>query len=94
MNKKSFSIAVILIVAVATAAVLWVLDSIDDRKEEARQTVFKIVNLTEQMADPAEWGKNFPRQYDSYQRASELTGTKYGGGGSDRQSINLRRIPG
>jgi nitrite reductase (cytochrome c-552) len=88
MNKKSFSIAVILIVTVATAAILWVLDSIDDRKEEGRQTVFKIVNLTEQIADPAEWGKNFPRQYDSYQRASELTGTKYGGGGSDTMAVD------
>jgi nitrite reductase (cytochrome c-552) len=33
--------------------------------------------------DPAEWGKNFPRQYDGYKRAAERTGTKYGGGGSE-----------
>ena len=88
MNKKWFFIAVILIVAVATAAVLLVLDSIADRKEEARQTVFKVVNLTEQTVDPAEWGKNFSRQYDSYKRASERTGTKYGGGGSDTMAID------
>ncbi|MBN1570553.1 MAG: ammonia-forming cytochrome c nitrite reductase subunit c552 [Acidobacteria bacterium] len=83
MSKRPFSILVILLVAVAAVAVLLLRENIATRKEEAKQIVFRIVNLTEQSVDPAEWGKNFPRQYDSYKRASELTGTKYGGGGSD-----------
>jgi nitrite reductase (cytochrome c-552) len=83
MNKKSLSISIILLVAAATAAVLWVREQISIRKEESLQTVFRVVNLTEQTVDPAEWGKNFPRQYDGYKRTAERTGTRYGGGGSE-----------
>ncbi len=88
MKKGTLSIAVILLVAAATVAVLWIRDQIAERKEEEKQVVFKIVDLTEQTVDPAEWGKNFPRQYDSYRRASELTGTRYGGGGSDTMAVD------
>jgi nitrite reductase (cytochrome c-552) len=83
MSKKPFSILGVLLVAAAVIAVLWIRDNIATRKEEARQTVFRIVNITEQTMDPAEWGKNFPRQYDGYRRAAEHTGTRYGGGGSE-----------
>jgi nitrite reductase (cytochrome c-552) len=83
MSKKTLWIVVILVAAAATAAVLWIHDQIAERKEEGKQIVFKIANLTEQTDDPAEWGKNFPRQFDGYKRAAERTGTKYGGGGSD-----------
>jgi nitrite reductase (cytochrome c-552) len=83
MNKKPVSILVVVVAAVAVAAVLWIRENIATRKGEAKQLVFKIINLTEQTANPAEWGKNFPRQYDGYKRATERTGTKYGGGGSE-----------
>ena len=60
---------IVLLVAAATAtAFSGFADNIETRKEEARQMVFRIVNLTEQTVDPAEWGKNFPRQYDGYKR--------------------------
>jgi nitrite reductase (cytochrome c-552) len=83
MSKKPVSIVIILLVAAATAAVLWLREDIATRKNDAKQIVFRIVNLTEQTVDPAEWGKNFPRQYDGYRRAAERTGTRYGGGGSE-----------
>jgi nitrite reductase (cytochrome c-552) len=83
MSKKSISVLAILLTAAATIVVLWVREQIATRKEESRQVVFKIVNLSEQTIDPAEWGKNFPRQYDGYRRTVERTGTKYGGGGSE-----------
>ncbi len=88
MSKKPLSIIIILLVAAATATVLWVREHIEKRKEEAKQVVFRIVDLTEQTVDPAEWGKNFPRQYDGYKRAAELTGTRYGGGGSDTMATD------
>jgi len=69
--------------ALATIAVLALYGNVTTRKQEARQTVMRVVDLTETTVDPAEWGKNFPRQYDSYQRTSERYGTKYGGGGSE-----------
>jgi nitrite reductase (cytochrome c-552) len=94
MNRKLLYITAILIVAAATIAVLLILDNITERKEEAKLTAFKIIDLTEQTTDPAEWGKNFPRQYESYKRASERTGTKYGGGGSDTMATDkLKQDP-
>ncbi len=83
MSKKYSPIIIIALVAIATAAVLWMREQIATRKEESKQVVFKIVDLTERTVDPAEWGKNFPRQYDGYKRTAERTGTKYGGGGSE-----------
>jgi nitrite reductase (cytochrome c-552) len=88
MSKKGLSISIVLLVALATVAVLWVREQIALRKEESRQTVFRVVNLTEQTVDPAEWGKNFPRQYDGYKRTAERTGTQYGGGGSEAMAID------
>lgn len=72
-----------LLAAVATIGVLLLRENIAQRKAEARQVVFSLVNLGETTVDPAEWGKNYPRQYDGYRRTSEHTSTRYGGGGSD-----------
>lgn len=81
--KKLAYIVLTLLVAGATIGVLLLKENIATRKEEAKQVVFKLTELTENTTDPAEWGRNFPRQYDGYRRTSERTGTKYGGGGSD-----------
>jgi nitrite reductase (cytochrome c-552) len=45
--------------------------SIAQRKFEAQNTVLRIVELTEATQDPAEWGKNFPRQYDGFIRTTD-----------------------
>ena len=37
-----------------------VLVSIFQRKQEARNPFFRVVELTEEIEDPAIWGKNFP----------------------------------
>lgn len=89
MSKKPiFTLLTILLVAAATAAVLWIRELIETRKDEGKQIVFRVVDLSEQTVDPAEWGKNFPRQYDGYKRAAERTGTKYGGGGSETMPVD------
>ncbi len=49
------------------------------RKQEALQTSFELVKLTEETVDPAEWGKNFPRQYDGYLRTVDTVRTRHGG---------------
>ncbi len=69
--------------AVATALVLALFSNVRDRQNEAKLTHLELVKLTETTADPAEWGKNFPRQYDGYLRTSERYSTKYGGAGSE-----------
>ena len=69
--------------AVATVLVLLLSSNISRRKAEALQTSLRLVNLDEQTIDPAQWGKNFPRQYDAYLRTAEKYSTKYGGAGSE-----------
>ncbi len=41
------------------------------RKTEASRTFLNIAQITEETIDPAEWGKNFPRQYDGYIRTTD-----------------------
>jgi len=69
--------------AIATILVLTLYSSVMKRKTEALQTSFRLVNLDEKTVDPAQWGKNFPRQYDAYQRTNERYTTRYGGAGSE-----------
>ena len=69
--------------ALATVLVLALNASVAGKKAEARQTSLRLVDLDESSVDPAQWGKNFPREYDGYKRTSERYGTKYGGGGSE-----------
>ena len=84
--KKLYYLFVIIVIAAATIGVMLLYENIARRKEEAKQVVFKLVDITEQTIDPAQWGKNFPRQFDGYQRTAEHTGTQYGGGGSETLS--------
>ena len=54
--------------------------NIFERKQEGRVTTFRVAEVNEDVVDAAEWGKNWPRQYDGYLRTAEPTRTKYGGG--------------
>jgi nitrite reductase (cytochrome c-552) len=64
------------LVAVGTAALLV---NIFERKQEARNPFYRVVELTDQTEDPAVWGKNFPLQYDGYRRTVDQVRTRYGG---------------
>ena len=66
-------------VAAATFLAAMLLMNVAARKQEARQTYFELVQLTEDTVEPAEWGKNFPRQFDGYKRTVDIERTKYGG---------------
>ena len=81
MKVRSFLLygITVLIVAGATVGVMLLLQNINARKDEAREDVFRVVELTEDTYDPVEWGKNYPRQYDSYQRTVDIERTRYGG---------------
>ncbi len=61
--------------------------NIFERKQEARETYVRIADVDEDTVDAAEWGKNWPRQYDGYRRTGEPTRTKYGGGVGSESSI-------
>jgi len=67
------------ITAVLTIMVTALLINIVEHKQEARQTWFRVVEITDDTDDPAVWGKNYPLQYDSYRRTVDMVRTRYGG---------------
>ena len=65
--------------ALASALGLALLLNIFQRKQEARNPFFRVVELTDDTVDPAVWGKNFPLQYDGYRKTTDQVRTRYGG---------------
>ncbi len=65
--------------ALAAATVTGLLVSVFERKQEARSPFYRVVELTDDIEDPAVWGKNFPLQYDGYRRTVDQQRTRYGG---------------
>jgi nitrite reductase (cytochrome c-552) len=57
--------------------------NITQRQAEAMHPYARLVPLNETVTDPAEWGKNFPRQYDTYKRTVDMERTRYGGSEAD-----------
>jgi nitrite reductase (cytochrome c-552) len=53
--------------------------NIFERKVESRNPFYKVVEISDDIDDPAIWGKNFPHQYDGYMKTADMTRTKYGG---------------
>ena len=72
----------VLVTFVAFAAAilgLGLLTNIMERKNEARNPFFRVVELTDDTTDPEIWGKNFPLQYDGYKKTVDQTRTRFGG---------------
>jgi nitrite reductase (cytochrome c-552) len=65
--------------ALGTILVMLLWRNIVERQEEGRHAYLKVVETTEDTVDPAEWGKNFPRQYESYRRTVDTVRTRHGG---------------
>lgn len=65
--------------AFAAVAALALLMNIFERKQEAKNPFFRVVELNDDITDPAVWGKNFPLQYDDYKRTVDQVRTRYGG---------------
>ncbi len=80
---RMFGVKVVVLVAFVSFAAailgLGLLTNIMERKEEARNPFFRVVELTDDTEDPAIWGKNFPLQYDSYLRTVDQVRTRFGG---------------
>lgn len=72
-------IGVVFIAAVVTFGITALLVNIFERKQEAKNPFFRVVELTEDTEDPEIWGKNFPLQYDGYKRTVDMVRTKFGG---------------
>lgn len=82
-QSRFFGYKVMVLVAVIAfgAAIFGVamLTNIMERKNEARNPFYRVVELTDDTVDPAVWGKNFPHQYDSYLKTVDQQRTRYGG---------------
>ena len=73
-----------LFVAIVTALVVALLMNIFEHKAEAKQPYVQLVKVTDDDTDPAKWGINWPREYDSYKLTALTTKTRFGGhGGSE-----------
>jgi nitrite reductase (cytochrome c-552) len=70
--------------ALVTALVTALLTNIFQHKQEAKNPYIRFVNVTEETTDPAPWGVNWPREYDTYKLTSTPSRTRFGGhGGSE-----------
>ncbi|MGN6716186.1 MAG: ammonia-forming cytochrome c nitrite reductase subunit c552 [Candidatus Binatia bacterium] len=84
-NPEATSRRRLIFFAIVGAAVLvtilgvGLLMNIFERKQEAKKPFYRVVELTDDMDDPAVWGKNFPLQYDDYKRTVDQVRTRYGG---------------
>jgi len=82
-SRVIFAITV-LIVALVTAGLTALMMNISDRKAEGRQPYVVLQPVGEDDTDPAKWGVNWPKEYDSYKRTAITTRTRFGGhGGSE-----------
>ena len=72
---------VLVLAGTASAALLMLMlyQNVVTRKAEATKDVFRVVEVSDKTIDPAVWGKNYPRQYDSYKRTVDTERTSHGG---------------
>ncbi len=80
-GPRSFR-AVVVTAIVATlfaAGSTALLVNVMERKQEARNPFYRVVEITPTTEDPQIWGKNFPMQYDGYVRTVDQVRTRYGG---------------
>lgn len=79
MTKPKLIFAAVGGAAVVTVLLTALLVNIFERKSEAKNAFYRVVELNDDIDDPAIWGKNFPHQYDSYLKTADMKRTKYGG---------------
>ena len=68
-----------IVAAIAAIAAAALLVNIVENKQEAKNPFFRVVEITDDIDDPAVWGKNFPLQYDLYRRTVDQVRTRFGG---------------
>jgi nitrite reductase (cytochrome c-552) len=83
-KSKYFQWLVLVLSIAASAGFTALLMNIAERKREVHVARERVQEVTEDTTDPALWGRNWPRQYDAYQRTALTTRTTFGGhGGSE-----------
>ena len=86
MDRAGFAKYAIFLVLVAlgTIGVVALLLNVAERKREGNDPFVRLVEVDEDTTDPAVWGVNWPKQFDTYKLTSLSTRTRFGGhGGSE-----------
>ncbi len=82
--RVGFYVALMAVVAAVAAGVTAMLLNVAERKSEGSTTSVRLVEVDEDTTDPAVWGTNWPRQYETYKLTAQATSTRFGGhGGSE-----------
>ncbi len=79
MRRFSSPALVAALSAIAAVAAMALLVNIIQRRQEAQNPFYRVVDLDDTTVDPEVWGRNFPLQYDSYRRTVDQVRTRYGG---------------
>lgn len=80
--RRSFLLRFGLAVGLSTVLAvggLALLVNIMERKQEARNPFYRVVELTDDTEDALIWAKNFPLQYDDYRQTVDQVRTRFGG---------------
>jgi len=81
---KTLFVVTLLGAAAVTAGLAALIANIAERKVEERHAFVMLQAVSDDITDPAVWGVNWPKQYDSYKRTATTTRTRFGGhGGSE-----------
>ncbi len=86
-------VATVILTALITAGVAYMLVNIFTRKQEAKNPYLKLVNVDNNTTDPKVWGTNWPRQLDGYSRTVDKTRTRYGGSDGPIPESRIERDP-
>jgi nitrite reductase (cytochrome c-552) len=78
-RRRGLFFAIVGAAVLATVVAVGLLMNIFERKQEARNPFYRVVELTDETDDPAVWGKNFPLQYDDYKKTTDQVRTHFGG---------------
>jgi nitrite reductase (cytochrome c-552) len=78
-QRRRILIGAAVLSAIAAIAVAALLVTMFQRHQEARNPYVIFVDVNEDTTDPAVWGTNWPRQYDSFRRTVDYERTRYGG---------------
>jgi nitrite reductase (cytochrome c-552) len=78
-RRLTVLLAVAVFAALLAIGIAALLVTIFHRREEARHPYLMFVEVDENTTDPAVWGTNWPRQYESYLRTTDAERTRYGG---------------
>lgn len=79
MGKRGRLIGLVLLSAVVVFGLIGLLMNIMERRQEGQNPFFRVTEITDDTEDPAEWGKNFPLQYDGYLQTVDMERTRFGG---------------